>query len=394
MKVFDKIGLAVPKIILPKREVDLEKWAVIACDQFTSNPEYWRQVDQLVGDQPSTLRLIYPEVYLEEPDKEARIVRINETMKKYLNEGILTEELEGFVYVERTLKSGLVRRGLVVALDLEKYDFHPGAKTLIRATERTIESRIPPRVAIRQNAIIELPHIMVLIDDKNPFSIFPLIKSQENLLYDFDLMMNGGHIKGYKVDDEKEIERIVKSLENLLNQNDFLYAVGDGNHSLATAKAIYETNPNELNRYALVELINLHDKSLEFEPIHRVVFDAPDELLDLIKGSASSIRTTIKVVHNGQVEDFNLKDMGSNLAVGNLQALLDQFPELRVDYIHGEKTIKDLAIGKNIGFILPAMAKDQLFFTVAHDGALPRKTFSMGQAEEKRYYLETRQIRL
>lgn len=384
MKVFDKVGLAVPTIILPKDGVDLEKWAVLACDQFTSEKEYWERVDSFVGNDPSTLRLIFPEVFLED-NKEERIININNEMRGYLDKGILEEKFEGFVYVERTIKNGKIRKGLVVALDLEKYDYHKGAKTLIRATEKTVEERIPPRVMIRENASIELPHIMVLLDDIGN----TVINKDGEKIYDFDLMMDGGHIRGYKINDERSIQLIADSLERLVTKDGFLYAMGDGNHSLATAKACYEKNPNDLNRYALVELVNIHDEALEFEAIHRVVFDAPEDLLDKINGDGDEI----EIVRNGEKEKVKIKNMGSNLAVGNLQIILDSIPNLKIDYVHGEESVKKLAMEKNIGFILPVMGKDELFPTVAKDGALPRKTFSMGEAEEKRYYLEARRIR-
>lgn len=382
MKTYDKIGLAVPTIMLPKDGVNLNKWAVVACDQFTSEPEYWERVDRYVDDKSSTLRLIYPEVYLGESNKDERIKKINQTMQEYLDQGVLEEKFEGFVYVERTLKNGKVRKGLVVALDLEKYDYHKGAKSLVRATEKTVEERIPPRVAMRENAMIELPHIMVLMQD------LPVSEHGE-LLYDFDLMMGGGNIKGYKIDDEKTIQQIVSGFEKLLSDDSFLYAMGDGNHSLAAAKACYEKFPNELNRYALVELVNIHDEALEFEAIHRVIFDAPADLINQIKGDGDEI----EVVKNGEKEKIRIKNMRSNLAVGNLQILLDAIPNLKIDYVHGEESVKKLATGNNVGFILPVMAKDQLFPTVAQDGALPRKTFSMGEASEKRYYLEARRIK-
>lgn len=382
MKVFDNVGLAVPIIMLPKDGVDLTKWAVVACDQFTSEPEYWEKVDEFVKNDPSTLRLILPEVYLEEPNKEERIKKINQTMQEYLDNGVLEEKFEGFVYVERTIKNGKIRKGLIVALDLEKYDYHKGAKSLVRATEKTVEERIPPRVTMREKALIELPHIMVLMQG------LP-VREHGELLYDFDLMMGGGNIKGYKIDDERMIQQIADNLEKLITSDGFLYAMGDGNHSLAAAKACYEKNPNELNRYALVELVNIHDEALEFEAIHRVVFDAPVDLIEKIKGDGDEI----EMVKNGEKTKINIKNMGSNLAVGNLQILLDSIPNLKIDYVHGEDSVKKLAVGNNIGFILPVMGKDQLFPTVAKDGALPRKTFSMGEASEKRYYLEARRIK-
>ena len=388
------------KILLPREGIDLNKWAVVACDQFTSEPEYWDEVTAYVGDSPSTLRIILPEVYLESPDKEARIEKINATMKDYLDSGILRERFEGLMLVERETRKK--RRGLVVALDLENYEYTKGSKTLIRATEGTVESRIPPRLEIRKNALVELPHIMVLIDDPNKTVIEPLFEENLEKVYDFELMMRGGHIKGWKIDDQNLIERINQNLEKLISSDGFLFAMGDGNHSLATAKAHWNNIKNNLNeeekidhpaRFALVELVNVHDEGLEFEPIHRVIFGVEsDKLENFLAGEGKEV----KMVSNGEEKIIRLKEVGSNLVVGDLQKLLDEFLEqnleVKIDYVHGEEAVKKLAVGNNVGFILEGMKKEELFPTVEKDGALPRKTFSMGEAEEKRYYLESRKI--
>mgnify|MGYP001175483927 CR=1 FL=1 len=423
----NKVGVRTAKILLPKNGTILNKWAVVACDQFTSEPEYWKKVEEMVGEEASTLKMVLPEVYLESSDKQARIAKINQNIKEYLNEGILEEKFEGFVLVEREtrnekLETRKIRRGLIVALDLEKYEYTRGSKTLIRATEGTVESRIPPRLEIRKDASVELPHIMVLIDDPQKSVIEPLseaatVKSFGEPLYDFELMMGGGHIRGWQISDEKIIENIADNLEKLIRcppsqnatagENGFLFAMGDGNHSLATAKthwnnikAAYaekgygEPMENHPARFALVELVNVHDDGLEFEPIHRIVYKVGSEkLIKYLEGEGDEI----EIVDEKGKRKLRIKNMGSNLPVGNLQILLDKYlalnPESKIDYIHGEESVKKL-VGElgGIGFILPGMKKEELFPTVEKDGALPRKTFSMGEAEEKRYYLESRKI--
>ena len=402
----NKIGIRVPKILLPKDGTDLNKWAVVACDQFTSEPEYWQGVEEYVGDVASTLKITLPEVYLESADKSERINKINSTMKVYLESGVLEEKFQGLVLVDRKTKKAESRKGLVVALDLEKYEYSKGSKTLIRATEGTVESRIPPRLEIRKNALVELPHIMVLIDDPNKTVIEALfdegLGQAKPLLYDFELMMGGGHIRGWKITDEKVIENIADNLERLISTDGFLFAMGDGNHSLATAKTHWNNIKNGLSeeekerhpaRFALVELVNVHDDGLEFEPIHRVIFNVDkNKLREYLGGEGKEV----EIVSEGVKEKIRIKEMGSNLPVGDLQKLLDNFvaenPEAKIDYVHGEEAVKKLAVGNNVGLMLEVMKKEELFPTVEKDGALPRKTFSMGEAEEKRYYLEARQI--
>ncbi|HOZ80954.1 MAG TPA: DUF1015 domain-containing protein [Candidatus Woesebacteria bacterium] len=401
MKIFNQIGVGVPKILLPKEGVNLNKWAVVACDQYTSEPEYWKDVENYVGEEPSTLKITLPEVYLESENKQERIEKINQTMKDYLDGGVLEEKVEGFVVVERTFSNGKIRKGLIVALDLEKYEYTKGSKTLIRATEGTVESRIPPRLEIRKNALVELPHIMVLIDD-------PLKKviegvKKEEVVYETELMMDGGKIKGWKISNEEEIERIANELEKLISNDGFLFAMGDGNHSLATAKTHWNNLKNQLSeeekvtspaRFALVELVNIHDDGLEFEPIHRLVYKVDSEkLIGFIEGEGEEI----EVITKSERKMVRIKNSGSNLLVGNLQILLDEYlkinPETKIDYIHGDETVEKLAKEMNgVGFILPVMKKEELFPTVEKDGALPRKTFSMGEAQEKRFYLESRKI--
>lgn len=419
----DRVGIEIPKILLPKNGVDLNKWAVVACDQFTSEPEYWKRVEKYVGDSPSTLKITLPEVYLESFDKNERINKINTTMKEYLDSGILEEKFEGMVLVERELpnKNGehtspsrQKRRGLILTLDLEKYEYTKGSKTLIRATEGTVESRIPPRLEIRKNALVELPHIMVLIDDPGKTVIEPAhsfaVKAGRPI-YDFELMMGGGQIKGWKITDEKIIENMADSLEKLISADGFLFAMGDGNHSLATAKAHWNNLKQNLSekekethpaRFAMVEVVNVHDEGIQFEPIHRVIMknnQSPmtDEQLEKIKNYIKGSGREIEIVTNKSREKIQIKEMGSNLVVGNLQILLDKYieenPEIKIDYIHGRVAVEKIVKEKSgVGFLLEGMKKEELFPTVEKDGALPRKTFSMGEAEEKRYYLESRKI--
>lgn len=439
----ETIGLKVPTILLPNQDVDLNCWAVIACDQYTSQEEYWNQVEKHVGDAPSTLRLTFPEIYLEDDDKEERIIKINHAMLQYLNDGTLVEQKPGFVLVDRKTSHAASRKGLIVALDLEHYDFSVGSKTLIRTTEGTIVERLPPRIKVRENAEIELPHIMVLIDDPDKSVIEPLFELALKKIYDFELMQNGGHIKGYLIDNPEHIHVIAESLARLAgpdinkpatDRDLLLYAMGDGNHSFATAKAIWEKNKADAedkqaimehpSRYALVELVNLHDEGLEFEAIHRVLFNAyPAKILErmeqyFIEAGMEMFLVTCKSLEEAKQIAFNetednvhaipflaqgsygvalIQNPKLTLEVATLQAFLDDFlkhkPEAVIDYIHGEDAVAELsAKPKSIGFLLPALSKFHLFKSIAQDGALPRKTFSMGEADEKRFYLECRKI--
>ena len=444
MKTYESIAIGIPDILLPKQGVDRGKWAVIACDQFTSEPKYWQKVSEIVGDAPSTLSMIYPEAYLGEKEPEARIERIRNSMRKYLDEGIF-EEFRGFIYVERKLGAN-IRKGLVVCLDLENYDFYKGSSSLVRTTEGTILDRLPPRIKIRKGAPIELPHIMVLIDDPENSVIGPLTMEKERLqkLYDFELMMNSGHLAGYRVSDSGLEEGILDGLKALADPQAFiekyglspdtpvlLFAMGDGNHSLATAKSIWEITKNEAEdkesilrsplRYALVELVNLHDQALNFEPIHRVLFNIdPDRaILDDMNTFYGDRYRYIKMAGTGEMKSavetqkgsphkigaispfgkgiIEVSDPDSNLPVGTLQNFLDKFLEnhgaREIDYVHGADSVVELGTKPEaMGFYLPAMDKRELFKTVILDGALPRKTFSMGAAWEKRFYMEARKL--
>lgn len=403
-------------------KVEGEKWASIACDQFTSEPEYWNNAYKLAQDCPSTLNLMLPEAFLDESDKRTEEIYVN--MKKYLSD-VLYCHKDSMIYVERTQSDGRVRHGIVGCVDLEDYDYAKGSHTLIRATEGTVIERIPPRVAVRRGADLELPHIMMLIDDPHK-TVVEVIKEQKDnyeVAYDFDLMLGGGHITGYYID-SKGIEELNKALGRLtekdalnekygLSDNVLLFAIGDGNHSLAGAKALYEEVKQDIGeekakthpaRYAMCEVVNLYDEALEFEPIYRVCFgiDPVSFVNDLKKWSESQTGSfgscSLVCVYGDNEEHITLKGMTSQLPVGNVQKFLDEYiinhPEIKVDYIHGEDAVKALSENPNtVGIMFTGMKKDELFKTVLNDGALPKKTFSMGHAKDKRYYLECRKIR-
>lgn len=412
-----KIGLKPADILIPKG-ADLSKWSVVACDQYTSEPDYWKRVEQEVGEAPSALRLILPELYLEQPGVEDRIAGIHQAMASYLEEGVFAEYPQSYFYLERTLADGTVRKGLIGAVDLEQYDYAAGQKPLIRATEGTVLERIPPRMRVREGAPLELPHIMLLIDDSRRRVIEPLGELTDTLerVYDFELMERGGHARGWRLD-EKQTARVERALGALYdrsaaeNEHPLLFAVGDGNHSLATAKACYEKLKQTLPerewkkspaRYALVEIVNLHDDSLRFEPIHRVVFGInPNHFLRTLSeyfevSTASDDGQRFKYVTGDNMGEISILNPTSNLCVGTLQTFIDFYLKEyggRVDYIHGDDVVLSLASQPgNIGLILPAMEKSDLFKTIQLDGVLPRKTFSMGHANDKRFYLECRRI--
>ncbi len=438
MKNYADIAVQVPDILLPKQGIDLQKWAVIAVDQFTSEPEYWEQVEQIVGEAPSTLRLVLPEIYLENADVEARIGKIQQTMRRYLDEGVF-EARQGMIYVERTA-AGKTRKGIMLALDLEQYDYTKGSQSLIRATEGTIIERLPPRMKIRRGAALELPHILVLIDDPGQTVIEPLADKKRYLpkLYDFDLMLDSGHLCGYAVNDPDLEEKVIYALRQLADPQIFaekyglksaqpilLFAMGDGNHSLATAKAIWEEMKPKVGldhpaRYALVEVENVHDTGLEFKPIHRILFGIKKDLYQALEAefgenytyhAVSSKEEMVQWVNRGDPSgqligilgggrDFGvirITNPSSNLPVGTIQPFLDGFLKNggaeKIDYVHGEEVILRLGLqSNNAGIYLAGMAKSDLFKTVILDGALPRKTFSMGEAKEKRFYMEARRI--
>ena len=418
-------GFGPADILLPQN-CDLTKWSVVACDQYTSQQDYWERVAQTVGDAPSTLKLILPESQLEDGHFEEHIADINRTMDEYLDEGLFRTLPNALLYVERWLDNKKLRRGLMGVVDLECYDYNAGSSSLIRATEGTVITRLPPRVAVRRNASLELPHIMVLVDDPDKRLIEHLTYETDRMeeVYDFDLMERGGHITGYLLPEDLQAD-VCEILNTLARPHDFarkydakgkpvlLFAIGDGNHSLAAAKAAYEEKkqhtPQEQwadlpSRYALVELVNLHDESLEFEPIHRVCFDVDaDELMKDFLAAYPGAHYgdgdghTITYVFDTEVGKITIPKPTAQLPVGTLQEFLDQWMQThsgRIDYVHGDDVTWELGRKPgNIGFLLPAMGKDELFKTVIFDGALPRKTFSMGEAHDKRFYLEARKIK-
>ncbi|HBG15275.1 MAG TPA: DUF1015 domain-containing protein [Firmicutes bacterium] len=433
---FSELAVKIPSVLLPAAKFDPQKWSVIACDQYTSNRKYWEDVHNFIGDSPSTLDLILPEVYLEDPEVNRLIKKVNTNMISYLTKKILTPLEPGFILIDRQTPHVQSRKGLLLAVDLEKYDYRPGSKSLIRSTEETITDRLPPRIKIRQGGCLELPHIMLLLDDPGRSVIEPLFKHLLELpkIYDFDLMMNSGRLTGYHLKDPALEEQVFKALANLadptINYEKYgvkdevlLFAVGDGNHSLATAKAIWEeikskaTDPSELEehpaRYCLVEVVNLYDEGLFFHPIHRVLFNVNTDLFfgqlqahDHCQIKYSPAPSLEALPDNTQCFCFftntasgvvTINNPSSNLTVGSLQTFLDDFlqrnPQTKIDYVHGEQETKELGCRPgNIGFLLPSMDKQDLFKTVIIDGALPRKTFSMGEADEKRFYMEARKI--
>jgi hypothetical protein len=443
---FAGIALQAPSLLLPRTGVDLTKWAVVACDQYTSQPDYWARVEALVGDAPSTLRLILPEAFLGAADEARRIQDIQDSMRRYLAEGILVPQPPGLMLVERETARGRSRKGLIAALDLECYDFTVGAKPLIRPTEGTILERLPPRVRVREGAPLETPHVMVLIDDPERLVIEPLFAEPLEPAYNVPLMLDSGRVRGWRVNHPLLVQWVVEQLMRLADPAAFaarygvtdepvlLYAMGDGNHSFATAKMIWEDlkraapDPAAIAdhpaRHALVELVNLHDEGLEFEAIHRVAFGVDlDRVLDALvaffvaQGSSVGIlycpswpaarqawleqqqpgRHVIAFASEHRCGVLTIDRPRLTLPVASLQAFLDQslpdWPGARLDYIHGEEALQRLgAQPGNLGFYLPALAKDDFFRTLIRDGALPRKTFSMGEADEKRFYLECRRI--
>ena len=427
-----KFGLHIPEIMIPREGTDYSKWAVVACDQYTSEPEYWQEAEKIVGDAPSTLRLMLPEIYLEKEGEAERIRDIRKAMDDYIEHGILKKLPAGCMLVKRTA-AGRTRLGLVIATDLESYDFSKGSTSLTRATEGTVVERIPPRLRIREGAPLEMPHIMILIDDPEKTVIEPLVDAPKKRIYDTDLMLEGGHITGDFIK-EADLEGMRQALSDLYDKavekygdgNVIFQAMGDGNHSLATAKTNWENlkktlSPEEQKthpaRYALCEIENIHDDGIVFEPIHRVIFakkgqsgmDLVNETVELLasqNGGAHLAEESaearegcfaIPYLTADQKGTIIVEHPANKLEVGALQNALDVIVKERgdadIDYIHGTKAVETLS-GKpgNAGFMLPAMDKSMLFPAVAADGALPRKTFSMGEANEKRYYIESRYI--
>ena len=412
-------------ILLPKNVV-FSKWSVVACDQYSSEPQYWQKVEEISKDSPSTLNIIYPEAYLSEKDGDKRIENINRTMEDYLKEGIFNEYRDSLIYVERTQHNGKIRCGIIGCIDLEAYDYQKGSQSPVRATEGTIISRIPPRQRIRRNAPLELPHILMLADDRKKEIVESLAKIKDSFtcLYDFELMQGGGHIKGWLLDDKTKADTL-KKIEKLEDKKEFekkyavtdkdvlAIAVGDGNHSLATAKACWEEIKKTLSenerenhpaRYALAELENLHDEALEFEPIHRVIVNVdPKKVIEAMyeyypqMSEVDNGGQKILITYQGTQKTVYIKDAPANLPVGTFQQFMDKYLSENggeIDYIHGADVVRNLTAPEGtIGFIFDAMEKNDLFTTVIKDGALPRKTFSMGEACDKRFYLEAKKIK-
>lgn len=447
MTDFSQYGVSVPEILLPKK-IELEKWAVIACDQYTQDRAYWQKAADIAGKDPSTLRLIFPEVYLADADKDERIQNIKKTMESYLSNGVFADGQKEFIYIERKTAYGRTRKGLVVAVDLDTYEWKPFSKALIRATEATVPERIPPRMKIRNGAPLELPHIMLLADDPADALVGKtgaLVKANAPV-YDGDLQQKSGHITGWAVREQKAFSHVAEALEAIAKKgtdkdgNIFLFAVGDGNHSLATAKAVWDEHKKALQeagksaeeiasspvRYALVEIVNIYDAGLTFEPIHRVIFNADNE--KLLAYVAQKLDGEIKAVSSaaeleklvadkkapgarygfittaGGKTAYTLLETGiTDLAIASLQPALDEFIKadgnaagtkaIEIDYIHGsEETVELGSKDGQMGILLPPIAKDSFFATINGRGPLPRKSFSMGEASEKRFYIEARRL--
>ena len=402
----------IPKILLPSKDIDPTKWAVIACDQFTSQPDYWERLDDLVGDAKSTLKLIYPEAYLERDDKEERTQAINDTMQEYLAQGVFSE-VEDFVLVDRQIADGRHRIGLMISVDLDDYEYTPFNTALIKATEKTVVERLPARIAVRKGASIELPHIMLLMDDDKDI-LGQLYANRDSMdkLYDFTLNMGGGRLVGYRV---KDSEKVRSRLEELASgevskskygvEQSIMFVVGDGNHSLATAKECWENIKKTLTpeqtlthpaRYALCELVNLHDSSLEFSPIHRVMFNVGEEFISYLQDRLVGDDTTIANYKDKQYL-LHINSSPSD-AIADIQQAIDDYlathSKAYVDYVHGEEYTLDVARSNDaVAIFMPTISKQSLFGYVARRGVLPRKSFSMGHAEDKRYYMEAKLIK-
>ena len=387
-------------ILLPKD--NFEKFSVIACDQFTSEPEYWQSVKDFVGDAPSALDLILPEIYLTN-DNSAQIEKINAKMQEYLDAGVFEEINDSFIFTKRVQSDGIVRLGLIGKIDLKEYSYLPGSKGAIRSTEKTVLERIPARADIRRGAIIEMPHVMLLFDDSQDTLMTYLQKTEESLkkLYDFKLFGGSGSISGYKVCDDAQKQEIKKLLSDIQDKNDgLLFCVGDGNHSLAAAKSIYEQTGSENDRYALVEIVNIHSPAINFEPIYRVLFGvdpekALDKFLNNFSASDGEYTHKFKCVSKNFEREVTIKP-DFTLPVAALQDFLDnKMSDTEIDYVHEIASTVKIATASDdrLGFIFDGMDKSELFEAVIKDGSLPRKTFSMGSALDKRFYLEARKIK-
>ncbi|MBO4385417.1 MAG: DUF1015 domain-containing protein [Treponema sp.] len=438
MNNFAEYGLAVPEILLPK-DKDLKTWCVIACDQFTQDISYWENAEKATCGKPSTLNLILPEVYLSSADKAERLKKIRLAMNSYLKDGVFDSPKNEFIYIERKTAFGRVRKGLLCAVDLDSYEWKPFSKSLIRATEATIVERIPPRKEIRKGAPIESPHIMLLVNDPERLLVERAGEAAKKNapVYSGDLMLESGSITGWSLSSEGELSLVKDSLGKLKAKNTdsdgstFMFAVGDGNHSLATAKAVWDEYKAELKslgksdeeiascpvRYALAEIVNIYDEGLTFEPIHRVVLGADkDELEGFLKDKMNASVSFAKDQSELEKEvassggNFGLvytaagktsyvlcKTSVKELLVSKIQPVLDEFlkgkDSCEIDYIHGSGEVFRLGAKEgNVTLLLPPVAKDSFFATINKTGPLPRKSFSMGEASEKRFYLECRRL--
>lgn len=431
-ELLNEIGLRIPRVLFPGPEVNKEMWPVVACDQFTSQPEYWNDVESLVGVHPSTYRLILPESFLNNSDVNARISSIHENMHRYLREGILLPEHEAFYLIIRETEISPPRHGLIAAIDLEKYDYKRGSSPLIRSTEATILERIPPRKRIRENAALELPHVLVLFDDTERTVLEPLVATTPRLrmMYNVKLMKNGGNVTAFQVDDSDTINIICRAFKKILaskkkkSSSPFLFVVGDGNHSLAAAKSYWmdvkknlpaEKTVDHPARFALVELLNIHDEGVRFEPIHRLACGIPDE--EMFMQLKSEFRddfseylslSEVTALMAGKGKRKKIGVCSTNLfgiidgcrflhetieLLDNFLAKLSAGMDITLDYIHGEKNLMKLAAqADRTGFILQPLRKEDFFSELTHADVFPRKSFSMGEAEEKRYYFESRII--
>ena len=393
-------------ILLPKKDVDLTKWTVIACDQFTSDQAFWGRLEKEIGDAPSTLHMILPEAWLGRVDEAARTKEINETMARYVDEDIFERVPDSLIYVERTLRGGKVRCGVVGAIDLDQYDVSPDSGSALRATERIIASRLPARVEIRRDAVLEIPHVLILIDDPSATIIegIPQMGDLEKL-YDFELMENCGHIKGYRLTGAMadKVTAAINALPVIL--------VGDGNHSLVAAKMAWDEKKVNLSeaerakhpaRFALVEINNVHEESLEIEPIHRIVFDVKGDLIGDFVASSPDVALgegdgyTVRFIDKGKAGAFTISNRTVGETIDLLQTFLDAYVEKNggeIDYIHGDAELAELAEKpESIAFFMPQIEKPDLFKSVVKGGVFPKKSFSMGEGADKRHYLESRVI--
>jgi len=402
----NKQPIFVPEIFLPTESIDLKKWAVVACDQFTSQPSYWSNLREYVGSEPSTYHLILPEVYLEKMN-ESMISKINDTMQEYIKENYLKSIGNSMILVERTTIKNKKRLGLIMSIDLETYDYKEESKSLIRATEKTIIERIPPRVKIREKAYFELSHVMLLVDDLNEKIIENLYKNKEDypLLYDFELNMAGGHIRGYQI---KECDKIINQFGKVLvgETNPILFLAGDGNHSLATAKSHWENikkhikkeeQANHPARFALVEVVNIYDEGLQFEGIHRVLFNVDDDfLVQMFHAVDKEVETFIYTSDIGKAPFFIPENAAR--AYEQIQDFIDEYlkrhKNVKIDYVHGEDELIEICQNHphSVGIKMPCIQRDELFPYIQEGKVLPRKSFSMGCATAKRYYLESQFI--